>query len=130
RGLLQGADDLTTEQLVDVGYLVRRGRAVAITPAGREADAAWARVPGTSAEHAVVRAAYDRFLEIDRSVKQVTMEWQLESANGSPDGYGVEEWKLIDRLTALDEKAGGFRPQLGRTVARFGGYRPRLRNAL
>lgn len=130
RGLVQGADDLVTEQLISAGYLVRRGRGVAVTPAGKEANAAWARVPDTSAEHAVVRAAYDRFLAIDRSVKQVTMDWQLESAKSSPAGYSVEDWKIIDRLTALDEKAGGLLLQLGRAVPRFAGYRPRLRNAL
>ena len=130
RGLVPGADDLVTEQLISAGYLVRRGRGVAVTPAGKEANAAWARVPDPSAEHAAVRAAYDRFLEIDRSVKQVTMDWQLESAKSNPDGYSVEDWKIIDRLTALDEKAGGLLLQLARAVPRFAGYRPRLRNAL
>lgn len=129
RGMVQ-ADDTDFARLVEAGYVVRRGPAVAITAAGRAAHASWACLPEGSEEEAATRRAYEAFLEFDKQVKQLTTEWQLASGNARPDGYSVEDWKLIDRLTAVNDRVSPVLVHLGKTIPRFAGYRPRLRNAL
>jgi pyruvate,orthophosphate dikinase len=130
RGVYTGPEDPVTAELVDAGYALVRGTDKVITPAGREVHAAWARLPEGSEEEEVARRAYDQFLTLDRSVKQLTAEWQLGAANARPEGFNAEEWKLIDRLISVNEKAGGFLRRLGAAVPRFAGYRPRFSHAL
>lgn len=129
RGMVQASENNELRALVDAGYVVQRGNASVITPTGREAHATWARLPAGSEEEAAARRAYERFLVFDREVKQLTTDWQLASAGARPDGYGEEEWKIIDRLTAVDERAGPVLNELGRAIPRFSGYRSRLRQA-
>lgn len=130
RGTAQVGEDRAVDSLVAAGYLLRRGSLVAITPSGREIHAEWARVDPDSEEYAVCRRVYEQFLRFDAQVKQLTTEWQLAGATSGGETYNPEEWRLIDRLVALDEKAGPVVSQLGRTVSRFADYRPRLRKAL
>ena len=40
------------------------------------------------------------------------------------------DWSVVDRLKALDERAGAVVRRLARAVPRFARYRPRLRDAL
>ena len=132
RGMLDVEDgDRDIERLIATGYLLRRGSKVVIMPAGKAAHATWALLPEGTEQHAAARRAYDQFLVFDRQVKQLTTEWQLAAgANGRSEGFSAEDWKLIDRLTAVHEKAGAPLGALGREVPRFAGYRPRLRHAL
>jgi hypothetical protein len=130
RGRVDATEDAVTDRLLRAGYLAARGGSLTITPTGREAHAAWARLADGSDEDNAARAAYERFLELDRQVKRLTADWQQASANSRPDGYSAEDWTLIDRLIALDEKAGAVLLRLGRAVPRFAGYRPRLRSAV
>ena len=130
RGLVDATDDPVTERLMRAGYLAARGRSLTITPTGRQIHARWARLPEGSDEHDAARAAYERFLELDKQVKRLTAEWQQTSANGRRDGYTADDWALIDRLSALDEKVGAILLRLGRAVTRFAGYRTRLRSAV
>jgi hypothetical protein len=130
RGRVDVTEDPATDRLLQGGYLATRGRSLTITPAGRQAHAAWARLADGSDEHSAAWAAYERFLELDKQVKRLTADWQQASATSRPDGYTAEDWTLIDRLLALDEKAGAVLLRLGRAVPRFAGYRPRFRAAV
>ena len=130
RGMLQGEDDPRLDVLADVGYVARRGTATAITAAGRLAHAEWARLPSGSDEEGIARRAYERFLELDKVVKELVRDWQLGAAQRHPECFGVEDWKLIDRLAAVDERVAPLIVSLGRAVPRFATYRPRLRTAL
>lgn len=130
KGMVQGAEDEHTTVLVEAGFAARRGAATVLTAVGREVHAEWARLPEGSEEAATARRAYDQFLLLDRDVKELTTAWQMGAANARPDGYTPEEWKIIDRLTAVDEKAGPILLKLGRAVPRFAPYRARLSRAL
>ena len=130
RGMIAAGDDDRFGELLNAGYVAVRGPNVVITPAGKAAHAAWARLPEGSEEEAAARSAYTLFLDLDKAVKRVTADWQLAAANARPDGYSAEDWGLIDRLTAVHEKAGAMLLRLGRAVPRFAGYRPRFRHAL
>ena len=130
RGMVQGDEDPQLVALTELGYVVRRGSATAITAAGRMAHKQWARLPQGSEVEAIARRAYDQFPELDVVVKRLTMEWQLAAANRPPDGFNLEDWKLIDRLTAVHERLPRLLLGLSKAVPRFAGYGPRLRNAL
>lgn len=130
RGMTKIADDPLVDTLAERGYVLRRGAVAAVTPVGKEADAAWARLDPGSEEYKACRQAYDRFLRFDPQVKNLTTDWQLAGANSGGATYSSQEWQLVDRLRALDEKAGPVVSQLGRAVGRFAEYRPRLRKAL
>jgi hypothetical protein len=128
--MIEADGDPEVERLCDAGYLLRRGAKAVITAAGKAAHAEWARLADGTEEHAAARSAYDQFLLFDKHIKQLTTEWQLMSAGSRSDGFSAEDWKLIDRLIAVHEKAGASLGALGRVVPRFAGYRPRLRHAL
>jgi len=130
RGMAPVDDDPAVDRLTEAGYLLRRGSLAAVTPAGRAADTERARLDPTSDHYAACRAAYDRFLRFDPQIKLLATQWQLMGANGGGGPYGTEEWDLVDRLRALDEKAGPVIAGLGRDVVRFAEYRVRLRKAL
>lgn len=130
RGMVETADGDALDALVRSGYATLRGRAAVLTVEGRQAHATWARLPEGSDEAHIALAAYDQFLVLDRAVKELTTAWQLAAARANPDGFSIEEWELIDRLTALNDKIGAVIRPLGQAVARFGGYRPRFSNAL
>jgi hypothetical protein len=86
------------------------------------------RLPQGSEEEAVARSAYEELLDLDESVQALSTEWQPTSGEG--EGYTPEEWKLIDRLTTIDERAAPVLLRLGSAIPRFSTYRSRLRAAL
>ncbi|HEV8625705.1 MAG TPA: hypothetical protein VG034_14695 [Acidimicrobiia bacterium] len=130
RGMTEAENDPEVEQLIDAGYLLRRGSRVVITPAGKAAHAEWAQLAEGSEEYAAARRAYDHFLVFDKQIKELTTAWQMAAAGSRAEGFSADDWTLIDRLTGVHEKAGAPLGSLGRAVPRFAGYRPRLRHAL
>ena len=88
-------------------------------PAGRLAEG--------SEEEAVARDAYEELRQLDGGVSELAAEWQPAAEGGD---YSPEEWKLIDRLTTIDEQAAPVLLRLGSTVPHFAGHRSRLRAAL
>ena len=130
RGMVDADGNPEVDRLADAGYLVRRGAKAVITPAGKAAHEEWARLADGTEEHAAARSAYDQFLVFDKQIKRLTTDWQLAAAGPRTEGFSAEDWKLVDRLIAVHEKAGAALGALGRAVPRFAGYRPRLRHAL
>jgi hypothetical protein len=120
----EGAD-----RLVDAGFALRRKALLMLTPAGRaEADRRFC-VVGTDDE-APVRAAYDRFLPLNRGLIQICNDWQVRAGGVTNDHRDpVYDWAVIDRLVAHDEQTGPVVRSLGRKVSRFAQYRDRLRGA-
>ncbi len=133
RGLMPDADvDAgTADQLVGAGLAARKGTFLTLTPDGRAAHAAWARLdPGSEAE-ATARRAHDAFVALNAPFLQISTDWQLRAGNVPNDHTDVKyDWAVIDRLVELDERAGPVVRKLGSAVERFSGYRPRLRTAL
>lgn len=130
KGMVQAVEDEDAAALVEAGYAAARGSKMVITSAGRDAHARWARLAEGSEEEAAARRAYDKFLALDMEMKQITTDWQLASGSSASGAYSADDWKLIDRLMALDERAGPALLRVGGAVARFAGYRPRLKEAL
>ncbi len=124
------ADREMAEALVVEGLAVRRCERLALTPQGREAADARARLRAGSDEEAAVRIAYETFLPLNAALLQLTTDWQVRPGNVPNDHADrTYDWTVIGRLETLDEQVGPVARRLGGAVPRFGGYRERLRAA-
>ena len=132
RGLMTDADvdGEIAEELLGAGLAVRKGAFLTLSPEGRTAHAAWARLVAGSDEEATARRAYQGFVALNQPFLQISTDWQLRAGNVPNDHTDVKyDWSVIDRLVELDERAGPIVRSLGSAVDRFSSYRPRLRDA-
>lgn len=131
RGMVEMAEHEHADLLVEVGYVVRKRTYLAVTPEGRERHAVWARLAEEAPEFDAARRAYEAFLPLNAELIRLCSDWQVRPG-GVPNDHGdvKYDWDVIDRLKALDERAGAVVRRLGKAVPRFTGYRPRLREAL
>jgi hypothetical protein len=131
RGMMPAPDALSVDALCADGLARRKGALLVLTPEGRAAHADWARLPSGSGEEAAARRAYDQFLLCNAELLRLATNWQVRPGNVFNDHHDPEyDWAVLDRLTALDERVGPIVRRLGAVVARFDGYRPRLRAAV
>jgi hypothetical protein len=131
RGFRPGKGGAAEEELVAAGLLMTRGANIAMLPAGREAHAAWARLTPGSEEEALAKNAYERFLALNVEFLRICTDWQLKPGNEPNDhSDAAYDFKILERLDRLDERAGQLLEGLGKMVPRFGGYRPKLTDAL
>lgn len=130
-GMLDADDHARAEDLESAGLVARKATFLVLTPAGREAHASWALLPDDSEEREAARRTYENFLPMNRELLQICHDWQV-TAGGAPNDHSdaAYDWGIVDRLAALDERAGPLVRRLGRKVSRFGNYRPRLKDAL
>jgi hypothetical protein len=131
RGFRPAKGGPAEEELIAAGVATARGANMALTPAGREAHAAWARLAPGSEEEALARNAYERFLTLNVEFLRLCTDWQLKPGNEPNDhSDAAYDFKVLERLDRLDERAGQLLETLGKTVLRFGSYRSRLTDAL
>ncbi len=85
--------------------------------------------PGSEAE-AATRRGYESFLPLNAEALKVCSDWQVRPGGVPNDhtdaGY---DWAVIDRLRALDARAGPVVRRFADADARFAGYRSALREA-
>lgn len=128
RGKVADPETPETATLLAADHAHARGATLVLTPAGRTAAEARFRIGDDAADG--VRAAYDQFLPRNAELIRVCHDWQV-----GPNGHGNDhrdakfDWAVIDRLAAIDDRAGPVIRRLGAAVDDFAGYRPRLRTA-
>jgi hypothetical protein len=120
RGVVVVGDDPRAVELVARGFVVTSARGVRLTPEGREADAAWARLAAGSDDEQAVQRAYTRFLPLNRELLRICHDWQLKPG----------DWSVFDRARGLDERIGPIVNGVSKRVDRFATYRPQLKDAL
>jgi hypothetical protein len=131
RGFRPAKGGPAEDELVAAGVAMARGANLALAPAGREAHAAWARLAPGSEEEALARNAYERFLTMNVEFLRLCTDWQLKPGNEPNDhSDAAYDFKVLERLDRLDERAGQLLESLGKTVGRFSSYRSRLTDAL
>jgi hypothetical protein len=131
RGFRKAQGGAAEEDLVAAGVAMTRGANLALTPTGREAHAAWARLASGTEDEELARSAYERFLVLNVEFLRLCTDWQLKPGNEPNDhSDAAYDFKILERLDRLDERAGQLLENLGKTVPRFGGYRSRLTDAL
>ena len=130
-GFLPSTGQAPEAELVQAGYVVARGPNLALTPEGRGAHAAWARLPEGSPEESVAQSAYSRFPPMNAELLKVCTAWQL-LPDGSLNDHSDRAYDLsvIDRLDRLHERVAPWLTKLSTAVPRFAGYAPRLEAAL
>ena len=78
--------------------------------------------------------ALDRFVELDRRVKETVSDWQLRSVDGAqaPNDHGDAGYDadVLDRLGTVHADAMTWLPSLSDSLPRFAVYRTRLERAL
>jgi hypothetical protein len=131
RGVAVLDDSSSVRQLAEIGLVTQAARGLRVTPAGRDAHTTWARLLAGSDGEATVRRAYEQFLPLNRELLQVCSAWQVRPG-GVPNDHRdrAYDWSVVDRLRALDERAGPSINRVARVHARFESYRPRLRAAV
>jgi hypothetical protein len=118
-------------ELTTAGLIMVRGANVALAPLGREAHAAWARLTPGSEEEGVARNVYERFLVFNVEFLRICTDWQLKPGNQPNDHADTAyDFKVLERLDRLDERAGALVETLAKAAPRFAGYRQRLTDAL
>ena len=131
RGFRPAKGGPAEEELVAAGLAMARGTNLALTPPGRDAHAAWARLAPGSEEEALARKAYERFLTLNVEFLRLCTDWQLKPGNVPNDhSDSAYDFKVLERLDRLDERAAQLLDSLGKTVLRFSSYRSRLTEAL
>jgi hypothetical protein len=119
------------DELTAAGLAVARGSNLGLTPAGRDAHAAWARLAPGSEEEALAKATYERFLVLNGEFLRICTDWQLKPGSEPNDHADrAYDFKVLERLDRLDERAGPLVEALGKAVPRFARYRARLTEAL
>ncbi|MCZ7535941.1 MAG: MarR family transcriptional regulator [Acidimicrobiia bacterium] len=131
RGLVEESGHEHTDLLVEIGFVVRKRTYLAVTPEGRERHAAWVRLADDAPEYAAVHRAYEAFLPLNAELIRLCSDWQVRPGNVPNDHSDLRyDWGVVDRLRALDERAGGVVRRLARSVPRFAAYRARLHDSL
>lgn len=131
RGFRPAKGGPAEDELAAAGLVMVRGANLALAPAGREAHALWARLTPGSEEEAVAKSAYERFLTFNVEFLRICTDWQLKPGNQPNDhSDAAYDFKILERLDRLDERAGALIDRLGQSVPRFAGYRARLTEAL
>ena len=86
-------------------------------------------VPG-SREASVCAGMYESFGPLNREVLRLCTDWQVRPGGALNDHTDAAyDWSVIDRLTAVDQRAGPLLRRLGETVPHFAPYGDRLRSA-
>jgi pyruvate,orthophosphate dikinase len=130
RGFIENPDTDRVAIVIESGYATLRTTKLLITPEGRTAHSQWARCePGSEAEEQV-RRAFGRFLVLNAELLQLCSDWQVKRGGVANDhADAAYDWSVVDRLIALDERAGAVARHSGKAVDRLASYRSRLRAA-
>jgi hypothetical protein len=115
----------------------REGRlsGFALTPAGRESHARLlAEELDATGQRDAVRAAYDRFLAINKDLLEICTAWQLREVGGesvvNDHSDPAHDAAVVERLAALHAAVTPICSDLAAALDRFAGYGPRLADAL
>jgi hypothetical protein len=131
RGFRPAKGGPAEEELTAAALVLVRGANLALAPAGREAHAVWARLAPGTAEESLARALYERFLVFNVEFLRICTDWQLKPGNQPNDhSDAAYDFKILERLDRLDERAAALIEPLGKSVPRFAHYRGRLTDAL
>jgi hypothetical protein len=130
RGVIENPDPARVQAVLQAGFAIQRSTKLLITPEGRSAHGAWARCEhGSEAEERVQRA-FDRFVPLNVELLQLCSDWQVTRSGATNDHRDADyDWSVVQRLIALDERAGAVARHAGNAVARLAPYRRRLRAA-
>jgi hypothetical protein len=119
---LRGSLPSCADGLVEAGLVVVTPAGAMLTPAGTAKHAGLLAAERAGLDREALAPIYERFLAANVPFKAVSARWQAADEDA--------RWALVGELADLVDRVG---PALERTAAilpRYGGYGPRLREAL
>lgn len=131
RGMMRGAPDPATGDLVDRGWAMIKGPITMPTPQGTAAAGDLLRLPADSEARAELDKLFDAFLPVNRRLRDVCSAWQSRS-DGTPNDHtdAAYDDAVRDRLDEVHSAIGPILRRLTAVAPRIGGYRARLQQAL
>lgn len=131
RGMIRGAPDPTTDDLVDRSWAMIKGLITMPTPQGTAAAGDLLRLPADSEVRPELDKLFDDFLPVNRRLRDVCSAWQSRS-DGSPNDHtdAAYDDAVRDRLDDLHSAIGPILRRLTAVAPRIAGYRARLQEAL
>jgi hypothetical protein len=131
RGMIRGAPDEATKKLVEQGLALVKGPITMPMPEGTAAAGMLMRVPAGSEDEQKIDKLFDRFLPINRRLREVCSAWQTR-ADGTPNDHtdAAYDDTVRDRLDEVHSSIGPILRRLAEVKPRYASYRPRLQAAL
>ena len=131
RGMMRGAPDEVTAQLIERGLAMTKGPITMPTPEGTATAAALLRLPSGSPQEQDLDKLFDGFLPINRRLRDVCSAWQTRP-DGTPNDHsdGAYDDTVRDRLDDVHSAIGPVLRRMTAVQPRLAGYRPRLQEAL
>ena len=131
RGMVRGATDAGTAQLVADGLAMTKGPITMPTPQGTAAASKLLRVPAGSAKEQEIDKLFDGFLPINRRLRDVCSAWQSRP-DGTPNDHSDAAYDdgIRDRLDDVHSAIGPILRRLGAIDPQLADYRSRLQAAL
>ena len=131
RGMMRGAPDEVTAQLIERGLAMTKGPITMPTPEGTATAAALLRLPSGSPQEQDLDKLFDGFLPINRRLRDVCSAWQTRP-DGTPNDHsdGAYDDTVRDRLDEVHSAIGPVLRRMAAIEPRLTGYRPRLAEAL
>ncbi|MGH8993070.1 MAG: hypothetical protein ACRDZ7_16295 [Acidimicrobiia bacterium] len=131
RGFIATTGNAIEAELTEAGCAMVRGSNLALTPAGREVHAAWARLAEGSPEEEAGRRAYERFMPLNTELLKICTAWQLRD-DGSLNDHSdrAYDFGVLERLDRLHDRIAPLCNRLAEAVPRFANYPERLTAAL
>ena len=131
RGMMRGAPDEVTAQLIERGLAMTKGPITMPTPEGTATAAALLRLPSGSPQEQDLDKLFDGFLPINRRLRDVCSAWQTRP-DGTPNDHsdGAYDDTVRDRLDEVHSAIGPVLRRMAVVEPRLAGYRPRLAEAL
>jgi hypothetical protein len=131
RGMVRGTPDEATTRLIEQGLALAKGPITMPSPDGTAAAATLMRLPAGSEEEKKVDSLFDRFLPINRRLREVCTAWQTRP-DGTPNDHTDASYddSVRDRLDEVHSSIGPILRRLTEVQPRLESYRPRLQEAL
>jgi hypothetical protein len=131
RGMVRGATDAATAQLVEQGLAMAKGPITMPTPQGTAAAGELLRVPAGSEKEQEIDKLFDGFLPINRRLRDVCSAWQTRP-DGTPNDHSDAAYDdgIRDRLDDVHSAIGPILRRLGAVDPQLADYRARLQAAL
>ncbi len=131
RGMVRGAPDPTTGDLVDRGWAMIKGPITMPTPQGTAVAGDLLRLASDSEVRPELDKLFDAFLPINRRLREVCSAWQSRS-DGIPNDHTDAAYDdgVRDRLDEVHSAIGPILRRLTAAAPRIAGYRARLQEGL
>lgn len=131
KGMSRGELDDALRSLVEQGLAINKGTITMPTPAGTKAAGELVRLPADSASAREIDRHFDRFLPLNRELREVCSAWQTHP-DGTPNDHtdGGYDADVRERLENVHRAIVPVIDSLAQAEARLGRYTPRLLEAL